>query len=301
MALVPVLGACFYTFGWAAVRIVLTSVLTCLITEGIWQCISRKPQTLTDGSAVVTGLMFALTLPTSLPLWMVSMGAFFAILFVKQMFGGLGQNFMNPAMAARGFLLISFAKYMTGISENVRSSGMSLASYSDGNGANWTFFLCNPQAEWMGEASVLAVILGGGFLLFRNKAAWRITSAYLGSFLLSAALFYTVRQGGSIPGFGVFLEQLRSNGLLFVAFFMATDPVTSPITPTGKWCYGLLLGMLTALFRVFGSASESVSYVILLGNLAAPVIDHFSAPYRIKKQDRKKGGEISDDEPSCNS
>ncbi|MFR3807924.1 MAG: RnfABCDGE type electron transport complex subunit D [Lachnospiraceae bacterium] len=281
VALMPatVAGVCF--FGWKALLLVCLSVATCVATEGIYETLMHKPLTIWDGSAVITGLLLGLNLPASAPWWIPVIGGVFAILIVKQLFGGLGQNIMNPTLAARCFLLLSFTGQMTNFSADgglvklvdTVSGATPLAAVKAGEKVDLlSLFLGNTQGT-IGETSALAILIGAAFLLILKVIDWRIPCTYIGSFAIFVILF-----GGHGADGYYLLEQLLGGGLMLGAWFMATDYVTTPITKRGQLVYGVILGCLTGLFRIFGASAEGVSYAIIFGNLLIPVIERLTVP-----------------------
>ena len=236
VALMPatVAGVCF--FGWKALLLVCLSVATCVATEGIYETLMHKPLTIWDGSAVITGLLLGLNLPASAPWWIPVIGGVFAILIVKQLFGGLGQNIMNPALAARCFLLLSFTGQMTNFSADgglvklvdTVSGATPLAAVKAGEKVDLlSLFLGNTQGT-IGETSALAILIGAAFLLILKVIDWRIPCTYIGSFAIFVILF-----GGHGADGYYLLEQLLGGGLMLGAWFMATDYVTTPDYQTG--------------------------------------------------------------------
>lgn len=295
IALLP--ASCFgiYNFGPRALLIIGISIASCLATEFIFQKLMKKPVTINDFSAVITGLLLALNLPVSVPWWLVVIGSVFAILVVKQLFGGLGQNFMNPALAARCFLLISFTGRMTDftVPENafgkiaeVTSGATSavsgatpLAAAKAGEGVFdlTSLFIGNVQGT-IGETSAIAILIGALFLVVIKVIDLRIPLTYLGSFTVFMALF-----GGHGLDANFLLGHLCAGGLMLGAWFMATDYVTTPITKKGQLVYGVILGALTGLFRIFGGSAEGVSYAIIFGNLLIPLIERVTVPVAFGK------------------
>ena len=219
-------------------------------------------------SAVVTGLLLALNLPVSLPLWMAALGGIFAILIVKLLFGGLGQNFMNPALGGRCFLLISFTSYMTDFRYDSFTGATPLAALKAGETVSLTDMVIGNTAGTIGETSVIALLVGAIFLVLTGIIDLRIPGSYILSFLLFACLF-----GGHGLDPEFLVAQLCGGGLMLGAFFMATDYVTRPITVKGQYVYGVFLGIMTGIFRFFGPGAEGVSYAIILGNLIVPLIE----------------------------
>lgn len=279
IALLPPCVMGIYVFGWRAALVIAVTIASCVLTELVWdKCIGRR-QTISDGSAIVTGLILAFNLPSTVPLWMPVIGGVFAILIVKQLFGGIGQNFMNPALAARCFLLISFTTQMTnfpaldGITQATPLAALRAGTFN----APLSEMLIGTHSGVIGETSAIAILIGAAYLLIRRVISWRIPTLYLGSFIVFITVFFLIRNG-TLPGFTYLVVQLCGGGLLLGAFFMATDYVTSPITVTGQLIYGVALGLLTALFRCFGSSAEGVSYAILLGNLLSPLLERVTVP-----------------------
>lgn len=282
VALMPatVAGVCF--FGWKALLLVCLSVATCVATEGIYETLMHKPLTIWDGSAVITGLLLGLNLPASAPWWIPVIGGVFAILIVKQLFGGLGQNIMNPALAARCFLLISFAGKMTNFSYSGFdgiSGATPLAVLKSGGEVDIPAMFIGNIPGTIGEVSVIALLVGAAYLLFKKVISIRIPGTYILTVVVFAALF-----GGHGFDVNYILAHLCGGGLIFGAFFMATDYVTSPITPKGQIVFGILLGVLTGLFRIFGGSAEGVSYAIIISNILVPLIEKVTLPKAFGKE-----------------
>lgn len=255
-------------------------------TEYIYEKLMHKKITIKDFSAAVTGLLLALNLPPTAPIWMGIIGSVFAILVVKQLFGGLGQNFMNPALGARCFLLISFTGRMTSFVYDGVSGATPLATIraniEAGNaaldGVNSMDMLIGNIAGTIGETSVIAIVIGAIILILKGIIDLRIPGTYIVTFALFIGIF-----GGFVDGIGFFNVQymtaeLCGGGLMLGAWFMATDYVTSPITKKGQIVYGILLGCLTGLFRLFGGSAEGVSYAIIFSNLLVPLIERVTLP-----------------------
>lgn len=289
VALLPATLFGIWNFGARALCLVLISVVTCVATEGIYERLMHKESTLRDLSAVVTGLLLGLNLPASAPWWIPVIGGFFAILVVKQLFGGLGQNFMNPALAARCFLLLAFTGPMTNFSytggfgamADTVSGATPLAAMRAGESVDLLSMFLGTTPGTIGETSALALLLGGIFLVIMRVIDLRIPAVYLGSFVVFMALF-----GGHGLDGTYLLGQLLGGGLMLGAWFMATDYVTSPITSTGRIVYGVILGILTGIFRVFGSSVEGVSYAIIFSNLLIPLIERLTIPAAFGKGGR---------------
>lgn len=276
VALMPATVVGVFNFGSSAFIIILISVLSCVIFEALFEKITKRKNTVLDLSAAVTGLLLALNLPPEVPYWMPVLGSFFAIIVVKQLFGGLGQNFMNPALAARCFLLISFTGRMTTFTYDAVTTATPLANLKAGEVVDVLSMFLGTTAGTIGETSALALLIGGAFLLVRRVINYRIPLFYIGSFSVFI-LAYALATG---RGFDVsyLLAHLCGGGLMLGAFFMATDYVTSPITPNGKIVFGIILGLFTFLFRIFGGSAEGVSYAIILGNLLVPLIERVTVP-----------------------
>lgn len=272
LALLPAAGYGIYHFGPRAFLVMLVTVASTVLTEFLFGLCIKK-QTIGDLSAVVTGLLLALNLPVSIPLWMAAAGGVFAILVVKCLFGGLGQNFMNPALAARCFLLISFPAYMTNFVTDAYTGATPLAAMRAGEEVNILDMVIGRTAGAIGETSVVAILIGAVFLLLSGIIDLRIPASYLITFTLFVGIF-----GGRGFSMSYLAAQLSGGGLMLGAFFMATDYTTRPITRGGQYLYGVLLGILTGIFRMFGSAAEGVSYAILLGNLLVPLIEKVTVP-----------------------
>lgn len=283
IALMPATFYGVWNFGWYAAVVITVSVFTAVISEHIFCKLCKKPSTVKDMSAVVTGLLLALNLPPHFPLWMTVIGAVFAIVVVKMLFGGLGQNFMNPALGARCFLMISFARYMTDFTCDAYTQATPLAAMKAGESVNILDMVIGRTGGTIGETSMIAIILGACFLIARGVIDLKIPGMYLLSFTLFLSLF-----GGH--GFDVqqICAHLAGGGLMLGAFFMATDYTTRPITRNGQYLYGILLGILTGIFRLYGPGAEGVSYAILLGNLFVPLIEKITLPKAFGK-----GGESS--------
>lgn len=276
IALLPVLAFGVYQFGIDALIIIAISVVTCVVSELLFELIAKKPITIFDYSAVVTGLILAINLPSTVPWWIPVIGGVFAIIGVKMLFGGLGQNFMNPALAARCFLLISFAGRMSNFAVDAFSGATPLAVLKSGESVDLLTLFLGYHSGCIGEVSALAVLAGGLYLIIKKVISVRIPLSYILSTVVFVAII-NVAQGNDVS-VNYLVGQVLSGGLLVGAFFMATDYVTSPITVKGQLLYGVVLGLLTALFRVLGSSAEGVSYAIIIGNLLVPLIEKITVP-----------------------
>ncbi|GFI65191.1 electron transport complex subunit RsxD [Lachnospiraceae bacterium] len=271
-ALMPATGFGIYNFGPRALAVILVTIASTVLTEFLFG-LYKKKLTVTDLSAVVTGLLLALNLPVTIPLWMAALGGVFAILVVKMLFGGLGQNFMNPALAARCFLLISFPTAMTAFSCDAFTGATPLAALKAGEQVNIMDMVIGRTGGTIGETSVIALIIGACVLILLGVIDLRIPGSYILTFVLFTGIF-----GGH--GFDpAFLSaQLAGGGLMLGAFFMATDYVTRPITIKGQYLFGIFLGIMTGIFRIFGPGAEGVSYAIILGNLLVPLMEKVTRP-----------------------
>ncbi|MCR5685645.1 MAG: RnfABCDGE type electron transport complex subunit D [Lachnospiraceae bacterium] len=307
IALIPASAFGVYQFGFRAFLVLLTSVTAAMLSEYLWNILIKKPAGAYECSALITGLLIGMNLPASVPLWIPIVGSVFAIIVVKEMFGGLGSNFMNPALAARCFLLICFAGRMTDFAvDKATTHFMDGAASVDGiSSATPLAVIKNLEAGAdlaskvsikdmffgftggvIGETSVVAILIGAAYLLIRKVISFRIPVAYIASFAVFILLF-----GGR--GFDLtFLAcHLCGGGLMLGAWFMATDYVTSPITKTGQIVFGILCGIMTGLIRVASNSAEGVSYSIIFCNLLVPIIERLTMPraFGIPRK-TKKGG-----------
>lgn len=283
-ALAPAAIMAVIYFGWFAVGMISVCVAAALLTEFVANRMRGEANTLGDGSAAITGLLLALTLPPSLPLWAGALGSIFAIAIGKHLFGGLGYNIFNPALLGRAFLQASFPVAMTtwtwpGTSRFADVDGITAATplglfKFERVGTELVHLLTGNIGGSLGETSALAVLAGGLYLLIRKYAEWRIPVSFLGSVFLFGGLFWLI-DPARYPD-PVF--QLFAGGLMLGAFFMATDMVTSPITVKGQVIFAVGCGVLTALIRLFGGFPEGVCFSILLMNTAVPLIDRYTQP-----------------------
>ena len=256
-----------------ALIIILVTVASTVLTEFLYEKAMHRPVTIGDFSAVVTGLLLALNLPSTLPWWAAMVGGIFAILVVKMLFGGLGQNFMNPALGARCFLLISYTSLMCNFETDTYTGATPLAVLKAGGDVNILDMVIGRTAGTIGETSMIAIVIGACFLILLGIIDLKISGSYLVSFLLFLVLF-----GGHGLDPAFLSAHLSGGGLMLGAFFMATDYVTRPITKKGQYVYGVLLGILTGIFRIFGPSAEGVSYAIIIGNLLVPLIEKITFP-----------------------
>ncbi|MBQ6806517.1 MAG: RnfABCDGE type electron transport complex subunit D [Lachnospiraceae bacterium] len=273
IALLPTAGFGIYNFGLDALVLILVTVLTTVLTEYIFEKLLKKKVTIGDYSAVVTGLLLALNLPPKAPWWIGVIGGVFAILVVKMVFGGLGQNFMNPALGARCFLLISFTSIMTNFDCDAYTGATPLAALKAGESVDIFSMVVGKTAGTIGETSMIAIVIGACFLILTGIIDLRIPGSYIVSFAVFISIF-----GGHGLDFAYISAHLAGGGLMLGTFFMATDYVTRPITIKGQYVYGILLGILTGIFRIFGASAEGVSYAIIIGNLLVPLIEKATLP-----------------------
>lgn len=273
IALLPAAGFGIYNFGLDALILILVTVASTVLTEFLFEKVCRRKVTIGDYSAVVTGLLLALNLPASAPWWIGVVGGVFAILVVKMLFGGLGQNFMNPALGGRCFLLISFTSIMTNFDCDAYTGATPLANLKSGEAVNILDMVIGRTSGTIGETSMIAIVIGACILILMGIIDLRIPGSYIVSFVIFLCIF-----GGHGLDWAYLSAHLAGGGLMLGAFFMATDYVTRPITKNGQYVFGILLGILTGIFRIFGPSSEGVSYAIIIGNLLVPLIEKVTLP-----------------------
>lgn len=298
IALFPTTVWGIYVFGLRAALIVLTSVLSCVLFEALTQLALRRPITVSDCSAAVTGLLLGLNLSPAVPLYVPVVGAAFAIVVVKQLYGGLGKNIVNPALAARVFLMMAWAGAMSiypaaydrmGLGADAVASATPLISLKAGElpAESLLDLFLGRNGGCIGEISVLMLLIGGAYLLIRRVISWHIPVAFLGTVALLTLLF---PQGG-LGGVEFMLHSLCSGGLMLGAFFMATDYVTSPVTAVGRLIFGVGCGALVVFLRYFSGYNEGVSFAILIMNALVWYLDMFTKPRVFGRARRvKKGG-----------
>lgn len=296
IALVPALIASVFYFGIRAAYITALCMVFCVGAEALWQKLTRRPVTISDGTAAVTGMLLAFNLPVSAPWWVCLIGSVVAIVIAKQFFGGVGHNFMNPALVGRAFLLASWPVIMTRwttpfstgflISADVVSSATPLAILKNPDVGTLPEFLdmfLGNIGGCIGEVSTAALLIGGIYLIIRGVISPKIPLTYI----LTVAILAFVFPSEGLSGFDSMMYNVLGGGLFLGAIFMATDYVTSPITSRGQWIFGLGCGVLTFVIRRFGAYPEGVSYSILLMNVATPLIDRWTQP---KPFGAKRGG-----------
>ena len=295
IAMIPALIMSVFVFGFRALALTLVSVAACVFWEWGYRKLLKKPQSIGDLSAVVTGMLLAFVCPPTLPYWMIIIGAFFAIVVVKQLFGGIGKNFVNPALAGRAALVASYAGTMSGAWADPQAGWVPLAGTADvvtaatplaymktGDMAGLTsqysvtdMFLGNIGGS-LGEISALLLIVGGAYLIWRKVISWQTPAAYIATV---AVLTFLFPKGGA-DNLQFMLYSIFGGGLMLGAFFMATDYTTSPVTKTGQLIFGLGCGLLTVFIRYFGSYPEGVCYSIMIMNLVVALIDKAVKPSR---------------------
>ena len=283
IALLPAGLAAVWFFGWYALALIAASTITAVVAEALTQRLMHRAVTVGDCSAIVTGLLVAYNVPASAPLWLPMVGSAFAIIIVKQFFGGLGKNFLNPALAARAVLLSSWMGMMTGsaftapvtYAVDAYSGATALASADTGAYTLLQLFLGDIPG-CLGEVSKLALIIGAAYLLARRVISWRIPTAMIGTafvcFWINSGSLYSADTASA-------LYQMLSGGLILGAFFMATDYSSSPVTPVGQLIFGAGCGLLLFVIRMFNPTyPEGCSYAILFMNLLTPLIDRWTMP-----------------------
>ena len=285
LALLPALAVGTFVLGIRALAVTAVSILCAVAAEWLYGLLTKSQNTVIDGSAIVTGLLLAMTLPHTAPYWQVALGSVFAIVFVKLLCGGLGQNIFNPALAARALLMVVFPLGITryegldGVTAATPLHHMVMPALPEESLLD--MFLGNCPGS-IGELSALALLLGGAYLVWRKVISVRIPAAYLGTVAVLTLVFHKT----DAP-VAWMLYSLLSGGVMLGAIFMATDYATSPVTAVGQMVYGMGCGALTVIFRYFGLFPEGVTYAILLMNAFVWVIDRYSAPRRFGT---KKGG-----------
>ena len=278
IALVPATAAGIYYFGLRALILIVAAIISAVFFEWLYEKITKKPVTINDLSAVVTGLLLAMNLPASAPVWVAIVGSAFAIIFAKQLFGGLRQNFINPALAGRAFLLASYPTEMTtwvvpnGLAADAATYATPLAQLKNGAlDASLKQLVIGQVGGTIGETCAIALIIGGIYLLYKHVISWKIPVIYIATvFILFAVIG---RHGMRMP-----LQEIFAGGVMLGGIFMATDYASSPVTPKGQVIFAVGAGLLTYLIRTFGGYPEGVSYSILIMNCCVPLIERFTEP-----------------------
>lgn len=289
IALVPAVAAGLYFFRIKAAVVMIVAVSVCVITEALLQKARKRKLRISDGSAVLTGLLLALILPPTTPLWMVFIGGVFAIALGKEVFGGLGNNIFNPALLARAFLMAAFPVALTSwsypftLDAVTTATPLGMAKFAQEAPPAASLFLGNIPG-CIGETSALALLAGIGYLLYKKVIDHRIPAAYIGTVAAISSITHLISPGTFMgPVF-----HLLAGGLLLGAGFMATDPVSTPVTVKGRWMFGMGAGIITMIIRLWGGMSEGVMYSILLMNACAPLMDRIGAPRRFGTGKNKK-------------
>ena len=296
IGLAPAFVASVIFFGWRPIMLTAISVASCVLFEFLYRKLLKKKDSTRDLSAIVTGVLLAFCLPPTAPWWIPVIGALFAIIIVKQLFGGIGKNFLNPALAGRAFLLVSYAAIMTTWQPTVfqLKAGVDAATYATPmaslhqcmlSASSFGAMLIGNIGGCIGEVSAIALILGGAWLVYRKVISLRIPLTYICTVAVVTLLF---SRGN--PHLEWMIQNVFSGGLLLGAIFMATDYCTSPVTPNGQIIFGIGCGLLTVLIRYFGSFPEGVSFAILIMNLTVWMIDKATAPRRFGVPSRFKSG-----------
>ena len=280
IAMLPATAFGVFQFGLHALLVLIVTIAACVLSEYVFEKITKRPCTISDFSAVVTGMILALNMPPEIALWIPALGGVFAIIIVKQLYGGLGQNFMNPALAARCFLLISFTGQMSAFTLDGWTGATPLAVLKAGESVDVAAMFIGKIPGTIGEVSVIALLIGAAYLVVKKVITLRIPLTYI----LTTAVFVFIFGQQDL---NYVLAHICGGGLIFGAFFMATDYVTSPITPKGQIVFGILLGILTGLFRIFGGSAEGVSYAIIISNLLVPLVERFTLPTPFGKEGKK--------------
>ena len=303
IAMLPALIWAVVMFGFKALTLTVVSVVGCVFWEWLYRTLMKKPQSVADLSSVVTGMLLAFVSPVTTPYWTILIGDFFAIIVVKQLFGGIGKNFVNPALAGRAFLVGSYASIMTtwiapgekaplfGSTADIVTAATPMAYLKTGDME--TLMSTYSVADMflgkiggsLGEVSVLMLLIGGAYLLFRKVINWHTPVAYIATVAVLSFLF---PKAGS--GLDWMLYSVFGGGLMLGAFFMATDYATSPVTKKGQLIFGIGCGLFTVLIRYFGSYNEGVCYSIMVMNLCVALIDKYTKPTRfgVVKSDKKE-------------
>lgn len=273
IALIPATVFGVINFGVSCLLVIGASIASAVLTEILCCIVMKRKISVTDLSAVVTGLLLGLNMPPAVPLYIPIMGSAFAIFVVKMLFGGLGQNFMNPALAARCFLVISFPAAMTNFECDGYSGATPLALLRTGEEVNLMNMITGRIPGTIGETSMIAILIGAVFLLLLGVIDLIVPMTYLVTFVIFIGIFGDY----GFNSYYIFCH-LAGGGIMLGAWFMATDYVTRPITKMGQYVYGIILGLLTGIFRIFGTSVEGVSYSIIIANLLVPLIEKFTYP-----------------------
>ena len=275
IALAPAILAALYFFRGKALALFLVSISSCVFFEAMFRLLMKRKAAVLDFSAVVTGILFAMVVPPSLPIWAAALGCFVAIGLTKQLFGGLGVNIFNPALLGRAFLMAAFPSFMTRWSAPftldaiTQATPLGLVKFGHNLNVDYPDLFTGNVAGSLGETSALALIIGGIYLLVKKTADWRVPAAYIGTVCVISFITNLIAP----ETYAGSLFHVAAGGLLLGAVFMATDPVTSPVTKAGRWIFGIGCGVITMVIRLWGGLPEGVMYSILLMNALTPLIN----------------------------
>ncbi|MBN1353361.1 MAG: RnfABCDGE type electron transport complex subunit D [Candidatus Omnitrophica bacterium] len=282
IALIPAIFASVYFFKGKAVILLFVSVVSCVFFEWVLQVLMRRKSTIYDGSAVVTGILLAMVMPPSLPVWACVLGSFIAIGLAKQLFGGLGCNIFNPALLGRAFLMAAFPTFMTRwhlpftLDAVTEATPLGMVKFSHSMNIDYLSLFTGSVSGSLGETSAVGLLIGGAYLVMRKVIDWRIPSSYIGTVYVLGFLFNSIQPDRYAGG----LFHILAGGLLIGAIFMATDPMTSPVTKKGRWIFGIGCGGITMVIRLWGGLPEGVMYSILLMNALTPLLNRTTRPRR---------------------
>ena len=280
-ALIPALLASVWFYRWMAAGVIVASVSGCVVSEYLMQRLGGRKVRISDTSSVLTGLLLAMVLPPSLPLWMAFLGGVFAICLGKEIFGGLGHNVFNPALLARAFLMAAFPVALTTwtqpftLDTMTTATPLGLAKFEHMATPYMSLFMGN-IGGCIGETSAVALLLGFAYLLYYKIIDYRIPAAYMGTVAVFASIMYLIVPDKAMPP----MFHILAGGLLIGAVFMATDPVTTPVTRMGRWVFGIGCGLVTMIIRIWGGLPEGVMYSILFMNAFTPLINRLTRPRR---------------------
>lgn len=285
LALLPAMAASVYFFGFRAIGLIIVSVASCLVTEYAFQKVRKKPITVWDGSAAITGVLLALTLPPSFPFYGAAIGSAFAVGVGKQLFGGIGYNIFNPALLGRAFLQATYPVLITtwseplskaakaGVDAVTAATPLALMKFEGKMSSHLDLFFGNVAGS-MGETSAIAILIGGLYLRYRGYINWKLPLGYLGSMAIFGGIFWLINPSKYPDP----LFHILAGGAMLGAWFMVTDMVTSPVTPLGQWIFVICGGLLAVIIRLFGGLPEGVMYSILLMNTFVPLLNKHTRP-----------------------
>ncbi|NQU95354.1 MAG: RnfABCDGE type electron transport complex subunit D [Candidatus Omnitrophica bacterium] len=282
IALIPAIFAAAYFFKLKAIILILVCTVSCVVFEALIQALLKRKVTILDLSAVVTGILLAMIMPPSLPIWTTVLGSLIAIGLTKQLFGGLGSNIFNPALLGRAFLMAAFPTYLTRwnapftLEAVTGATPLGMVKFGHNMNINFGGLFTGNVSGSLGETSALALLIGGAYLLIKKTIDWRVPLAYIGTVMVISFVTNLVAPGTYAGA----LFHVLAGGLLIGAIFMATDPVTSPVTKAGRWVFGIGCGLITMVIRLWGGLPEGVMYSILLMNAITPLLNRLTRPRR---------------------